>query len=907
MKCKILLAVLLLCGLFAVGQSNYLYRPVRERTISGKADSTFHVPAGLAPSLRTGGWPGSGAMFVDTVGGGRGLWFYALGAWYHVLDSATVAGMIGGGGGSTNTSVGGGYKIAINSTNNVKSLKEKYGITLDSATSNEVGVKLDSATAFPAVRSTVFNNPIGGNFKIAVSNTRDIKGLKAGTNVSLDSTTTSGAVIINAAGDTTEANILDFGAIANDGLSDTAAIKAAQATGKNIFIPPVGEFLWDGYRCTLNKGQNVRGGGLNSKIRFTKDTCDVFYMPNDSSVIERVSFVGKGIGSYPGAETFTFSNAIRNAGNSNTIKNCYFKNVKGACITSWAGSTIYDLGVYNCSGDSNTIGVYLVLNSEYGKFQNLSFQHGKSGFVERCSGNNKWDMLNGDYCDYPFRLASPGGCNGDHGSVSNSTFNHSTGSGITIDNTLNGYVFTNIKTYFTPWNIGTTDTARQVVFRDVELAGTTITTTKAKNCVWTGGSFQPNNSPTVTISGTTGIEFCSIMNSIYQNTTCGVSGGGNVSKVGTPVNNQIGVWTGDGTIEGDANLTWNGSSLGVTGTGTISTSLTTPLLIGGTGTTSDLVLQSTSGVGATGSEMIFKGGNNGGTTFMTISNAGEIGIGTAPVANFKLFLVSGSTSSSNVNALFRNSGSQNLLQIADNGDIKIGNQSVTTSSNWLLNRNWVGPSLTTPTSWLTFAAGTASAQTAPAKFIPGTLLSTIESGTKEYNNAHYETNNALNRYAIGGYIKDFYTDAGNTTTTETDLYSYTTKANTLAADGEKLVVEFSGYFVASPTANRVLRIYFAGSQIASTGTIVDNSGNNAWKATVTIIRTSSTTSRAYTQFTYNNGTSETTLSGVPVQTSLTLSGTNIIKITGQAGGTGAATNDIVATIGTIRWFGAANN
>lgn len=42
-----------------------------------------------------------------------------------------------------------------------------------------------------------------------------------------------------------------------------------------------------------------------------------------------------------------------------------------------------------------------------------------------------------------------------------------------------------------------------------------------------------------------------------------VSGGGDVTKVGTPVNNQIGVWTGDGTIEGDAKLTFNGSSLAV--------------------------------------------------------------------------------------------------------------------------------------------------------------------------------------------------------------------------------------------------------------------------------------------------------------------------------------------------------
>lgn len=35
------------------------------------------------------------------------------------------------------------------------------------------------------------------------------------------------------------------------------------------------------------------------------------------------------------------------------------------------------------------------------------------------------------------------------------------------------------------------------------------------------------------------------------------AGSGDVSKVGTPVNNQLGVWTGDGTLEGDAALTFD--------------------------------------------------------------------------------------------------------------------------------------------------------------------------------------------------------------------------------------------------------------------------------------------------------------------------------------------------------------
>lgn len=43
------------------------------------------------------------------------------------------------------------------------------------------------------------------------------------------------------------------------------------------------------------------------------------------------------------------------------------------------------------------------------------------------------------------------------------------------------------------------------------------------------------------------------------------SGSGNVSKVGTPVNDQIGVWTGDGTIEGTLGLTYSGTNLQLTG------------------------------------------------------------------------------------------------------------------------------------------------------------------------------------------------------------------------------------------------------------------------------------------------------------------------------------------------------
>ena len=43
------------------------------------------------------------------------------------------------------------------------------------------------------------------------------------------------------------------------------------------------------------------------------------------------------------------------------------------------------------------------------------------------------------------------------------------------------------------------------------------------------------------------------------------AGSGDVTTVGTPVNDQVGVWTGDGTLEGDADFTFDGENLTITG------------------------------------------------------------------------------------------------------------------------------------------------------------------------------------------------------------------------------------------------------------------------------------------------------------------------------------------------------
>jgi hypothetical protein len=48
-------------------------------------------------------------------------------------------------------------------------------------------------------------------------------------------------------------------------------------------------------------------------------------------------------------------------------------------------------------------------------------------------------------------------------------------------------------------------------------------------------------------------------------TTSGGGGSGDVTKVGTPANNQVGVWTGDGTIEGTSSLTYDGANFQLIG------------------------------------------------------------------------------------------------------------------------------------------------------------------------------------------------------------------------------------------------------------------------------------------------------------------------------------------------------
>ena len=75
-------------------------------------------------------------------------------------------------------------------------------------------------------------------------------------------------------------------------------------------------------------------------------------------------------------------------------------------------------------------------------------------------------------------------------------------------------------------------------------------------------------------TATSGTNTTQLATTAFVQSAVGAAGGGDVSKVGTPVDNQIGVWTGDGTIEGDTNFQWNGTTLAVSNTSTSSPVMT---------------------------------------------------------------------------------------------------------------------------------------------------------------------------------------------------------------------------------------------------------------------------------------------------------------------------------------------
>jgi hypothetical protein len=214
----------------------------------------------------------------------------------------------------------------------------------------------------------------------------------------------------------------------------------------------------------------------------------------------------------------------------------------------------------------------------------------------------------------------------------------------------------------------------------------------------------------------------------------------------------------------------------------------------------------------------------------------------------------------------------------------------------------VGVTLANTNACLHIKAGTATVNTAPIRINNGVKETSARTGLIEFENNFYFTNNATLRYSIGGSIFQKISSVGTpNNTTETDLFTDTLVANTLAVNGDSINATY-GFTLTNNAPTKRIRLYFAGTVIYDTGVLTSNASGSV-SIQVQIMRITSTSVR-YMVIAGSSGT--TTLpnsSSVGELTGLTLSSTNIIKVSGQIGGT-PSTNDITAIMSKIAFEAA---
>lgn len=156
--------------------------------------------------------------------------------------------------------------------------------------------------------------------------------------------------------------------------------------------------------------------------------------------------------------------------------------------------------------------------------------------------------------------------------------------------------------------------------------------------------------------------------------------------------------------------------------------------------------------------------------------------------------------------------------------------------------------------------------------------------------------------AVGGTIFSSFADTSTTHTdgTEDDLYSYTIAASILGSNGEEVNQEETMEFTSSATASRRVKKYFGGTLIFDSGALTPGLGTFDMVINTQILRESSTVVRCTVSI-----KSSTTVFSAPLYTritGLTLSNTQVLKTTGIASGTGAASGDITNKQSKVKWM-----
>lgn len=184
----------------------------------------------------------------------------------------------------------------------------------------------------------------------------------------------------------------------------------------------------------------------------------------------------------------------------------------------------------------------------------------------------------------------------------------------------------------------------------------------------------------------------------------------------------------------------------------------------------------------------------------------------------------------------------------------------------------------------------------------GDINYTLPSALPTAGTAALSTNSSgtMSFVALIRKLAGFNSTVQNTSTTETDLYTYTMPANTMTiTDDEIEFTGFGNFTDASATAD--MKLYFAGTVVFDTGALGLAGGANAYSWKLVVKRTGTTTATAHGILSTRSGTSITS-EGFLDLTSQDFTTTNIIKITGTAGGGTGGTGDIIGKSGKIVFF-----
>lgn len=273
----------------------------------------------------------------------------------------------------------------------------------------------------------------------------------------------------------------------------------------------------------------------------------------------------------------------------------------------------------------------------------------------------------------------------------------------------------------------------------------------------------------------------------------------------------------------------------------------------------------------------------GTTDALSVNSSGQVGIGGAPLA-ISALSVQGtgalqaevtSTTSTLTSQLNIGTGSGRLLRLVCNSISAGGN------TTYGEPRASLAEISTTSIVKLAFLTGQNFLQAIMDNGKPG--IAVVPTG--------------IERAWPGGTIKTIQSDTGNVTTGEDTLHTYTLPASMLSADGMGIEVETIVTYAANAESKQV-KLHFGGTVIADTTATIQNGGAIIIKALIT--RTGAATQRAMAQIVGPPaliGASSTYTT--PAET---LSGTIVIKVTGES----VSTDSIINRVTRIRWAAALN-